>query len=423
MPKTTKQTPLYDWHLSHQAKMENFADYMMPMWYASAKSEHLSVLTGAGLFDTSHMDTLTVRGKHSFDLLQNTFTKDLNHCIGPKLTPLVQGRCAYGAFLDDQGRCIDDAIIFKMGDTDFMVVVNAGMGAVIAKHLEDLNESEHVQIINWSGKLGKVDLQGPFSVPILQEVLNDADRVLNAMPYFSFKGGWPLEPSSATVTLKNGVNIIVSRTGYTGEVGFEIFCPVQDVVSVWEMLLSAGQQYGIAACGLAARDSLRAGAVLPLSHQDIGDWPFIGHPWPFALPFDPRAETFTKSFIGDKALLKARHKMYTYAFTGFDPRKISLAGTRVHDQNKKEIGTVLTCTTDMGIGRHKGTIFSITSPDKPADFKPRGLCCGFLKVSMALSAGEKVSISDQRRAIEVEITTDIRPARTARMPLQKFLNN
>ena len=192
-----KKTPLYDWHTAHQAKMENFGGFLMPMWYASAKSEHLAVLTHAGLFDTSHMDTLTVRGNQAYELLQHCFTKDMDRCIGPKQQPLAPGRCVYGAFLDEKGHAVDDAIIFKMDDDDFMVVVNAGMGTVIADHLEKHKSGKKAAITNLSGRLGKIDIQGPNAVRIVRELLSDPEQVLSSMPYFSFKGVLPLDETSA----------------------------------------------------------------------------------------------------------------------------------------------------------------------------------------------------------------------------------
>jgi aminomethyltransferase len=243
------------------------------------------------------------------------------------------------------------------------------------------------------------------------------------MPYFSFKGVLPLDQASleAAVRFKDGTPALVSRTGYTGEVGFEIFCPADRVVALWQVLLETGQPYGIVPCGLAARDSLRAGAILPLSHQDIGHWPFIRHCWPFALPYNEDRSAFTKDFIGAEALLKAQDAMYTVAFVGFDPRKISLGRTSVVGARGNEIGIVLTCATDMGIGWKDGTIYSIASADQPPGFRPAGLSCGFVKVAERLTSGQRITIKDQRRSIEVVVVDDIRPARTARQALKQFL--
>jgi len=413
-----RQTLLHEWHISHGAKMSVFGGYDMPLWYASALKEHLAVITHAGLFDTGHMASVMVTGADAFALLQHCFTNDLTQCVGKEKKPLFPGRCVYGAFLDENGHVIDDAIVFMMEKEEYMVVINAGMGATIAAHLSAHSNRWNVQITDLTDQLGKMDIQGPVSAKILGKLVADPENVFVHLPYFSFKGHFDeTSPLSSQVRLKDGTAIVLSRTGYTGEFGFEIFLAPAHFVRVWELLMKTGEEYGLIACGLAARDSLRAGAVLPLSHQDIGHWPFINHPWPFALPFTKNGKNFSKAFIGSQALLKAEHAEYTYPFVGDDLRKVTLPAI-VADREGKEIGTVLTCATDMAIGWHKGKIFSIATPDKPEDFSPKGLSCGFVKVKKELSPGEAVELGDARRKITVRIVEDIRPDRTARMKIK-----
>jgi aminomethyltransferase len=214
---------------------------------------------------------------------------------------------------------------------------------------------------------------------------------------------------------------LLSRSGYTGEVGFELFVEREHNVEVWETLMAAGKELGLMACGLAARDSLRTGAVLPLSHQDIGPWTYAHHPWPFALPFDQAAGGFTKKFLGSDVLEKATEAPYTLTFVGNDLRKVDAHEAAVFDVNGDEIGKVLTCATDMAIGRHGGKIYSIATPDKPEDLKIKGLSCGFIKVTSNLQPGTVVDLKDRKRTIQVVIETDVRPDRTARKPLKNFL--
>ena len=136
MEPTMKTTPLHAWHVDHSANMAAFGGYEMPLWYpAGAKAEHLAAITGAGLFDTSHMAVLTLHGPAVRELLQRCFSKDLERCIGPKRGPLVAGRCGLGVFLDDNGGGIDDAIVYLCAPTDYMLVVIASMGAHISAHL------------------------------------------------------------------------------------------------------------------------------------------------------------------------------------------------------------------------------------------------------------------------------------------------
>ncbi len=411
-----KRTPLNAWHHDRNAKMADFGGYDMPLWYSSVRDEHLAVITAAGCFDTSHMTALTVTGKTAADLLQTCFTNNLDACLGPSKKPLEPGRCVYGAFLNEKGFVIDDAIVFFVAANNYMVVVNAGMGPAIANHLNKQLNGLDAQVTDLTDRLGKMDIQGPASAKILARVLADPDTVFQRMPYFSFKGhyGTDLPPADA-VHLDDGTPILLSRTGYTGEFGFEIFIAPDKLETLWKRLLDAGEPHGVRPCGLAARDSLRVGAVLPLSHQDIGPWPFVNHPWPFALPYAWDGAGFTKEFVGGKALRDAVDAPFTHAFVGKDPRKVGAGkGSRVLDAAGREIGTVLTCATDMAIGILEDTIRGIADPDKPVGFKPGGLACGFVKVSEKLALNQQITIADSRRTLPVTIVDDIRPHRTAR---------
>jgi aminomethyltransferase len=407
-------TPLYDWHKGHGAKLVDFGGYDMPLWYPTgAVKEHMAVIQAAGLFDTSHMASISVSGPGAGELLQYAFTRDL--------VSLNEGRCAYGAFLDETGGAIDDAIVYNLGDDAFMVVVNAGMGARISEHLAGQKGFGDVAVEDLTGLVGKIDLQGPEAGRILAPLVDAADRVFGRMPYFSFKGGFPgLKGSKGGAALSGGPELMISRSGYTGEFGFELFTASDDLVPTWERILDAGESRGLIACGLAARDSLRAGAVLPLSHQDIGPWPFVNHPWPFALPYD-QAGRFTKDFIGRRALEAAAPTTdHTVAYAGYDPRKVGEPAV-VIGADGSEIGTVLTCVADMALGRHEGVIRSAAEPDPPEGFKARGLVCGFIKIARRPPAGSEAILKDARREIKVEIRDDVRPHRTARRPIKDMI--
>lgn len=423
MEVPVKKTALHAWHLANGASMAAFGGYEMPLWYSSAKNEHLSVLTAAGLFDTSHMAALMLSGRGANDLLQAAFTQNLDACIGAGRAPLSAGRCVYGAFLNDDGHVVDDSIVFKLAAESYMVVVNAGMGPVVARLLEAQRAGREVQLQDLSDRLGKIDIQGPLSAKILGRLVSDPARVFGRLPYFGFRGHFdPAAGGTDPVVLRNGAAVLLSRTGYTGEFGFEIFIDPSKVVDTWELLLETGRSAKLMPCGLAARDSLRAGAVLPLSHQDIGPWPFVRHPWRFALPWSGPGGAFTKTFRGAAALLGQTQADYTYAFVGQDPRKVSTAEpTVVLNGQGRAIGRVLTCVTDMGIGLVDGRVVSIASPGKPEGFTPRGLCCGFVKVAVPLQLDERIQIQDSRRTLEVRIVNDIRPDRTARKPMADML--
>ncbi len=419
-----KETPLHKWHVDNGANMGLFGGYDMPLWYPQGvKKEHLAVIHSSGLFDTSHMAVVTVKGAGAITLLQHCFSKDLEHCLGQKSGPLTSGRSAYGLFLTPDGHVLDDAIVSKVADGFYMVVVNAGMGGIVSQHLAQYRAQLDVEIADMTDRVAKVDIQGKNSARIVARVLDDSETFFTAFPYFSFRGWYDDIPEFADrICLKDGTPIMLSRTGYTGEFGFEIFVSPGELVSVWKMLLEAGKEYSLQPCGLAARDSLRAGAVLPLSHQDIGDWPFANTPWPFAIADRGTDGAFSKKFVGSDALLLQKSDEYTLPFAGYDPRKIAISDKAcVMDEKGTEIGKILTCTTDMAIGRVGEEIVSVAGTNRPEDFVPRGLCCGFVRVDRKLEQGDTVFLADGKRKIKVEIRDDVRPGRTARRPMREML--
>lgn len=418
-----RTTPLFPRHRDAGANMGDFGGYRMPLWYpAGMRREHRAVILGAGLFDTSHMAVLTVVGAGAHALLQRTFTKDLDRAGGAD-RPLAGGRCAYGAFLNASGHVIDDAIVCRRGPEDYFVVVNAGMGPTVAGHLAAAAGGAGPAVTDLTDQVAKLDLQGPAAARILGRLLEAPEKAFRGLGYFGFKGHFdPNHPDAGTVRLDDGTPLLLSRTGYTGEFGFELFVAPDRAVMLWDRLLAAGAEFELIPCGLAARDSLRAGAMLPLSHQDIGDWPFIHHPWAFALPYAPDGRTFTKDFIGASALLEAAAAApHTLAFVGRDPRKVTAGPeTRVLDEAGTAIGTVLTCATDTAIGWVEGRLVSLASPGRPEGFDPKGLSCGFVRVARPLPAGSPLVLDDGRRRIEVTVAADIRPDRTARRPMGRM---
>jgi aminomethyltransferase len=408
-----KTTPLNQWHRQSGANMASFGGYDMPLWYdTGVKKEHLAVLESAGLFDTSHMACIMVTGPDALALLQFCHTRELSG--------LKQGRCVYGAILNEKGHVIDDAIIYNFAPETYMICVNAGMGGAVASHLLAHKQAWTVTIEDLTDQVAKIDIQGKNSARILAKILHDPDMVFGAMPYFSFKGHF-LKGTDQPVQLLDGTDVLISRSGYTGEFGFEIFVAPDRVVSLWENLLSAGNGHSLIPCGLGARDSLRAGAGLPLSHQDIGERKFVNHPWMFALAMTEDGKGFTKEFLGKDALLDSAGEPFTVPFVGENLRKVGTGpDTKVIDASGESIGTVLTCATDMGIGLHEGRILSIASPDLPEGFKAKGLSCGFLLVDRKLNPGEKLVLQENKRKINVAVAGEIRPHRTARLKITNF---
>ena len=403
---TLDKTVLNSVHAALGGTLVDFGGWEMPLWYPTgAVKEHLAVLNGAGLFDTSHMTVIMAEGGGVRDFINFAVTKEIN---GLKL-----GRAGYGIILNEKGEAVDDAIVYPLTEERFALVVNAGMGGKVIEHMRKLPGGDKLAWTDLTGKLAKIDLQGPASFKIIKSLIADSNRVFEKFPYFSFKGDFDLSKTSVKFT--DGTPALLSRTGYTGELGFEIFLPPDKAVEIWQRILEAGRDYGITPCGLAARDSLRTGAVLPLSHQDIGPWPFINNPWPWALPYDQNGG-FSKDFNG-RGALDPETADHTLPFVGFDPRKVDPAESRVM-YDDQDMGLVLTAVADMGIGRIDGRVAGLASPGKTEGWHPKGLVCGFIKVKRKFAPGEIVYLKDARRQLKVEICEDIRPGRTARAPLK-----
>jgi aminomethyltransferase len=409
-----KKTALNNIHRKLGGEMTDFGGWEMPLWYsAGSVKEHMAVIERSGVFDIGHMDLLRVGGKDAFGLLQLCLTRDIAH--------LSPGACAYSIILNGLGHVIDDAIVYNMGKDGYILIVNANMGPAVREHLTSAGTFGNVSVADESGKFSKIDLQGPASPKIVRKLLARGHDLFDGLRYFRFRGDYA-DPESE-IAFAGSVPVLLSRTGYTGEVGFEIVMPYNRARDVWDMIIDTGGGE-TTPCGLAARDSLRTGAVLPLSHQDIGDWQFVNTPWNFALPLD-RDGRFTKKFIGAEIYgpgalpLDEANARYTYPFCGFDPRKVETRDARVL-LDGVPIGSVSTCAIDMAIGRSDGKIFSATSVasgDKPDSFRPKGLVCGFMRVDRPLETGRRVILKDARRSIEVEIVNDIRPGRTARIKI------
>lgn len=407
----SNKTALNADHVKLGGTMVDFGGWEMPLWYPEgAIKEHLAVIRAAGLFDTSHMVVVLAEGPNVRDFLDFAITKDLSN--------LQFGRVGYGVFLDESGFCVDDTVVYAMEEDRFGIVLNSGMGTKVLQHIHTLPGAENIRWTNLEGKLGKIDLQGPESFRVLKDLVEDADAVFQSFPYFRFQGDFDF--SKSRLRLKDGTPILLSRTGYTGELGFEIFLPCENASAVWNRILQAGKDFGLIPCGYSARDSLRTGAALPLSRQDIGNWVFLNNPWTFALPFGSEKRSFTKDFCGASALIaemKAEKAEYTFPFVGFDPRKVDAHQSRVFYENQ-DIGTVLTAVADVSLGRVQEKVVGLNSPERPESWTPRGLVCGFLKIRRELAPGTVVQLTDSRRSLDVEITRDIRPERTARKALR-----
>ncbi|MGD8191598.1 glycine cleavage system aminomethyltransferase GcvT [Brevibacillus ginsengisoli] len=242
-----KKTPLFPVYAEYGAKTIDFGGWDLPVQFSSITAEHEAVRTKAGLFDVSHMGEVLVQGSGSLYYLQRLTTNDVSK--------LEVGQAQYSAMCYPDGGTVDDLLVYKFADDHYYLVINAGN---IDKDFAWMQENltADVEITNISEETAQLALQGPAAQKVLQK-LTETD--LSSIGFFRFQRD----------VLIDGVPSLVSRTGYTGEDGFEIYMAADKGIQLWHKILEAGQQEGVLPCGLGARDTLRFEAKLPLYGQEL----------------------------------------------------------------------------------------------------------------------------------------------------------
>jgi aminomethyltransferase len=245
-----KLTPLFEEHEKAGAKLIPFAGYMMPVQYPTGiVAEHNAVRTSCGLFDVSHMGEVFVSGRQALDLVQHVTTNDASK--------LVVGQAQYSVICQDDGAAVDDCIVYKFADDRYMVVVNASNKDKDFAWLQSHKHDFDCELVDRSDDYALIAIQGPKAPEILARV---TDTNLDGIKYYHFEEGRVA-----------GVEAIISRTGYTGEDGFELYVGSGDAVTVWRRLLEVGAQENLQPTGLGARDSLRLEMGYALYGNDIDD--------------------------------------------------------------------------------------------------------------------------------------------------------
>lgn len=244
-----KKTPLHAIHKELGAKMVPFGGWDMPVQYSGIISEHLATRTKAGLFDVSHMGEIIVEGEASAIL------EFLERVTCNSIESLVDGQVQYNAVVNERGGLVDDVTVYKINSEKFFICSNASNYEAVTKHFEDNNSDSKVKITNDSENWHQIALQGPEANSILEDYLS---LDLKALGYYRF-----------AFYDFNNEKILVSRTGYTGEDGFEIYTSVPTGVKIWKELLEQYKGLGLLPVGLGARDTLRIEAKYPLYGHEL----------------------------------------------------------------------------------------------------------------------------------------------------------
>jgi aminomethyltransferase len=303
------------------AKMVDFNGWDMPVEYPSSGgiiAEHMAVRNGVGIFDVSHMGDILLKGPQALDAVQHISMNDA--------AKLQIGQAQYSALLYSQGTFVDDVIVHRLGEQEYLLVINAGTREKDFNWVRDNVHGFHCEVKNLSDDFTQIAIQGPKGVNTLQK-LTDAD--LSQVKFYWVTRG----------TVCGLPNILIARTGYTAEDGFEIYVPSDEATSirVWNEVIDAAKEFGGVACGLGSRNTLRLEGKLPLYGHEISDTINV---WEAGL--DRFIKMDKHEFIGQQALVTAKNAGLKRTLVGLEmvDRGIARDGYKVVDDHGKEIGYV-----------------------------------------------------------------------------------
>jgi len=323
-----KNTPLTNIHISLGAKMAEFAGYNMPISYSGINDEHQNVRTNVGVFDVSHMGEFIIKGDKALDLIQLVTSNDAS-----KLTP---GKAQYSCLPNNTGGIVDDLLVYKIAEKEWMLVVNASNIKKdwdwIAQH-----NSFGAEMHDISDKTALLAVQGPHALNTLQK-LTEVD--LTTIPYYSFVKG-----KFAGID-----NVIISNTGYTGAGGFEIYFENSNAEKIWNAVFEAGKEVGIKPAGLGCRDTLRLEMGFCLYGNDIDD---TTSPLEGGLGWITK---FTKDFVAKDILVAQKQNGVKRKLVGFEmiDKGISRHGYEIKDSNGNIIGVVTSGTQSPSLQKAIG---------------------------------------------------------------------
>jgi aminomethyltransferase len=319
-----KQIPLNDLHIKLGGKMVPFAGYNMPVRYSSDIEEHMTVRNGAGIFDVSHMGEFTIKGPAALDLIQRVTSNDAS--------TLKDGQAQYSCLPNDQGGIIDDLIVYRIAEENYLLVVNASNIEKDWNWISRFNNNG-AEMKNISDETCLFAVQGPMAVVVLQQ-LTKTD--LKAIPYYHFAVG----------DFSGVHNVIMSNTGYTGAGGMEIYVNNASARKVWDDIFRAGKDAGIKPIGLGARDTLRLEMGFCLYGNDIDD---TTSPLEAGLGWITK---FTKEFTNSAALKRQKEQGVSRKLVGFKmiDRGIPRHDYTIRDSHENMVGKVTSGTISPVLG-------------------------------------------------------------------------
>ncbi|HHW48077.1 MAG TPA: glycine cleavage system aminomethyltransferase GcvT [Clostridiaceae bacterium] len=347
-----KKTPLYEVHCKLGGKIIDFAGWQLPVQYTGILEEHRQVRSAAGLFDVSHMGRIMVEGKDAEYFLNKMLTNDI--------TTAKDNQAVYSPMCYHHGGVVDDLLVYRFNQEKYLVVVNASNTEKDLAWFRENLEGK-VEIKDISDETAQFAIQGPNAERILQKL---TDEDLSKIKFYRFLDKVQL----------SGINTLVSRTGYTGEDGFEIYLSAGGAVKLWEELLEKGKEEGLVPVGLGARDTLRFEAALPLYGHELSEE---------ITPFEAGLGWFVKlskeNFIGKKALAEQKENGVPRILTGFEmiDRGVPRKDYEVFSDGRK-VGYVTTGgfapSLEKNIGlalleaeySNEGTMLEIIIRNKPA---------------------------------------------------------
>ncbi|WP_053023685.1 glycine cleavage system aminomethyltransferase GcvT [Staphylococcus haemolyticus] len=324
MTSELKKTPLYQNYVDSGAKIVEFGGWAMPVQFTSIKEEHNAVRYEVGMFDVSHMGEISIKGNDASKFVQYLLSNDTNN--------LTDTKAQYTALCNEEGGIIDDLVTYKIGDNDYLLIVNAANTdkdfAWVQKHAPKFD----VEVSNVSNQFGQLAVQGPKARDLVSGLV---DIDVSEMKPFDFQ---------QNVTLF-GKKVILSQSGYTGEDGFEIYCEAKDTVDIWNGFI----EHNVVPCGLGARDTLRLEAGLPLHGQDLTEsiTPYEGG---IAFAAKPLIE---EDFIGKSVLKDQKENGSERRTVGLEllDKGIARTGYPVLDLDGNEIGEVTSGTQAPSSGK------------------------------------------------------------------------